>query len=139
MKKVIWTNPDGSVSIFTQAPKSGLTLEQAISRAVPQGVAYQIIDESEIPKDRTFRGAWKERISGVEVDMPKAREIKMAQIRKKRDSDLATLDVETMRYLKNPTKLNDVEAKKQELRDMPQQLQPMIDAALTPEELNQIG
>ena len=36
----------------------GLTIEEIAAKDVPAGVPYKIVDVSEIPEDRTFRGAW---------------------------------------------------------------------------------
>jgi hypothetical protein len=37
---------------------SGLTIEEIAAKDVPAGKPFQIVDVSEVPSDRTFRGAW---------------------------------------------------------------------------------
>ena len=48
-KRVIYKNPDGSVSIIIPAPDCGLTLEQIAAKDVPTGARYKIVDVSMIP------------------------------------------------------------------------------------------
>lgn len=59
MKRIIYLNDDNSISILTPAPESSLTIEQIAAKDVPTGKKYKIVDESEIPSDRTFRNAWE--------------------------------------------------------------------------------
>jgi len=35
------------------------TIEEAALKDVPSGVQFIIVDESQIPSDRTFRNAWE--------------------------------------------------------------------------------
>ena len=56
-KRIIYATDDGGVAIIVPAD-CGLTIEQIAAKDVPAGKAYKIVDVSEIPSDRTFRGAW---------------------------------------------------------------------------------
>jgi hypothetical protein len=56
-ERIIYPTDDG-VAIIIPAPECGLTIEEIAAKDVPAGVAYQIVDVSDIPTDRTFRGAW---------------------------------------------------------------------------------
>ena len=56
-KKIIYQNDDGGISIIVPAD-CGLTIEEIAAKDVPAGKKYHIVDVSEIPTDRTFRGAW---------------------------------------------------------------------------------
>ena len=49
---------DKGVAVIIPAPECGLTIEQIAAKDVPTGTLYEIVDVSEIPSDRTFRGAW---------------------------------------------------------------------------------
>ena len=111
-KRIIYTNEEGGLSVVVPAPKSKLTVEQIAEKDVPSGVDYKIVDIDKIPEDRYFRDAWKKTSTGVGVDLPKAREVKMDKIRRVRNEKLKELDLETM-------KGNDVQAEKQVLRDLP--------------------
>lgn len=60
MKKIIYQNNEGGIAIITPTPDalSTYTVEQIAAKDVPHGKPYKIVDESEIPTDRTFRAAW---------------------------------------------------------------------------------
>ena len=57
-KRIIYTSTEGFVVVMTPAVNCGLTVEQIAEKDVPTGLQYFIIDESDIPTDRTFRNAW---------------------------------------------------------------------------------
>ena len=56
--RIIYPTDDGGVSIIVPAD-CGLTIEKIASKDVPTGVKYKVIDISDLPGDRTFRGAWE--------------------------------------------------------------------------------
>lgn len=56
-KRVIYKNPDGSVSIIIPSPDCGLTLEQIAAKDVPAGARYKIVDVSALP-NRANRAAF---------------------------------------------------------------------------------
>ena len=56
-KRIIYKNDEGGISIIVPAD-CGLTIEEIAAKDVPTGKAYNIVDVSEIPTDRTFRDAW---------------------------------------------------------------------------------
>ena len=56
-KRIVYQNDDGGISIIVPAD-CGLTIEEIAAKDVPDGKTYNIVDVSEIPEDRTFRGAW---------------------------------------------------------------------------------
>jgi hypothetical protein len=56
-KRIIYNNDNGGISIIVPAD-CGLTIEEIAAKDVPTGKAYNIVDVSEIPTDRTFRDAW---------------------------------------------------------------------------------
>ena len=57
-ERIIYPTDDG-VAIIVPAPECGLTIEEIAAKDVPAGVAYKIVDISDIPSDRTFRDAWE--------------------------------------------------------------------------------
>ncbi len=61
MKRIIYKNPDNSVSIIVPSPEAlqFMTIEQIAVKDVPANTPYKIVDVSEIPSDRTFRNAWE--------------------------------------------------------------------------------
>lgn len=58
-KRIIYANDEGGISIIVPILESGLTIEEIAAKDVPAGKTYTIVDVSEIPSDRTFRGAWE--------------------------------------------------------------------------------
>ena len=61
MKRIIYKNPDNSVSIIIPSDEAlqSMTIEQIALKDVPVNTPYKIVDVSEIPTDRTFRNAWE--------------------------------------------------------------------------------
>ena len=57
-KRIIFKNPNGSVSVIIPFLGCGLTIEQIAAKDVPHGAPYKIVDASEIPSDRTDRALW---------------------------------------------------------------------------------
>jgi len=55
-KRIIYDNDEGGVSVIVPSP-SCPSIDRLI-QDVPAGRKYQVIDESEVPTDRTFRDAW---------------------------------------------------------------------------------
>jgi len=55
-KRVIYDNGEGGVSILV--PSTHCPSIDRLIQDVPAGRAYQVIDMSEVPTDRTFRDAW---------------------------------------------------------------------------------
>jgi len=61
MKRIIYKNPDNSVSIIVPSAEylETHTIEELALKDVPANTPYKIVDVSEIPTDRTFRNAWE--------------------------------------------------------------------------------
>jgi hypothetical protein len=56
-KRILYPTDEGGVAIIVPAD-CGLTIEEIAAKDVPEGKPFKIVDVSEIPTDRTFRGAW---------------------------------------------------------------------------------
>lgn len=56
MKRIIYPTDLGIAIVISSGE---LTIEQIAIKDVPVGVPYLIVDESDIPQDRTFRNAWE--------------------------------------------------------------------------------
>jgi hypothetical protein len=87
--------------------------------------SYWLGEKEDMPSDRYFRDQWTASGKVISVDMEKAKEHHMGNIRAARDKKLKELDVETL-------KGNDVQVEKQKLRDIPQTFDL---SASTPDEL----
>ena len=58
--KIIYKNSDGSVAVIhpTDEALEIMAIKEIALKDVPTGLAFAIIEDSEIPTDRTFRDAW---------------------------------------------------------------------------------
>lgn len=58
---IIYKKTDGGVNIVHPTPEALciMTIEEIVTKDVPQGIEYKILDVSELPQDRTFRNAWE--------------------------------------------------------------------------------
>lgn len=56
-KRIIYPTEDGGVAIVIPAD-CGLSIEEIATKDVPAGKPFEIVDVTDIPEDRTFRGAW---------------------------------------------------------------------------------
>lgn len=58
-KRIIYPTDDGGVAVIIPAAECGLTIEEIAAKDVPAGKPFKIVEDSEIPADRTFRNAWE--------------------------------------------------------------------------------
>lgn len=58
-KRIIYPTDDGGVAVIIPAPECGLSIEEITAKDVPAGKPFKIVEDSEIPADRTFRNAWE--------------------------------------------------------------------------------
>ena len=114
MSKIIYTNPDGTVAVIHPTGD----VNDAI-KDVPDGLSYEIVEDSVIPTDRSFRNAWKQNSKTIETDIAKAREIHKTNIRNAREPKLAELDIQFQKALETSASTTDIVSKKQALRDAP--------------------
>ena len=58
--KIIYKNESGGVAILhpTDEALSFMTIDEIAKKDVPTGLPYKIVEDSEVPTDRTFRDAW---------------------------------------------------------------------------------
>ena len=68
MKLIIYPNNNGGVCILTAAPECNLSIEEIAIKDVPVGKPYKIIDDTDVPSDRTFRDAWTADFTEAEVN-----------------------------------------------------------------------
>ncbi len=66
MEKIIYKTETG-IAIITPARSIAEAMKD-----IPKGAEYKIVDESELPQDRTYRNAWKYDLT---IDAVKAAEI----------------------------------------------------------------
>ena len=115
--KIIYTQDNGTVAIIVPTG----TIEACI-KDVPTGVPYRIVNDDELPSDRTFRNAWK---GDLTVDLPKAKDITHDKRRAARALEFAPLDIQATIL----SKAAQAEAGRQVIRDKYDAMQVNIDAA----------
>jgi hypothetical protein len=61
MKRIIYPTDEGGVAVIVPSPEYLVdhTIEELAAKDVPAGKVYQIIDEADVPSNRTFRNAWE--------------------------------------------------------------------------------
>lgn len=133
--------PDGAVWVSEGWWRRKPTTE-VIEKQIERGASYlgtvtgwEIVDTKDIPQDRTFREAWRNRGKRLEVDMPEARKIHLDRVRIARAPLLDQLDRDWMRATGQGKKADAdaVEAKRQALRDLTTTID--VESAATPEAL----
>jgi hypothetical protein len=149
MRKIIFTRPDGGVSVVTPVintfgEEEGFTETQAEQRAWDKlptdAINPRWCAANEIPGDRDFRGAWTDNVSEINIDMAKARNIHLQQIRVKRNLELAKLDIQATKAqdVGDAETLAQIRARKQEMRDLPATLAPTLASAVSADALKAI-
>ena len=126
--KIIYQNESGGVSVIH--PTGEMSIEEVAAKDVPEGVAYEIVEDDAIPADRFFRGAWVANGAAVEVDLPTAKEIGHDIRRAKRAEEFAPYDEVIMKQIPGAD-AKKAEAARQEIRDRYAVMQKAIDKAKT--------
>ena len=57
--RIIYKTPENTVSVIVPSPEWTGTMEELAQKDVPTGLKYQIVEDSDIPSDRSFRNAWE--------------------------------------------------------------------------------
>lgn len=57
--KIIYKTPENTVTILTPSKDWENRMEELAQKDVPTGLKYKIVEDSEIPTDRSFRNAWE--------------------------------------------------------------------------------
>lgn len=131
MRKIVYTRPDGGLSVVTPVRNTHPRLEELTDEQVEQrawaklpadAINPRFAEESELPKDRTFRNAWKDEGDCVGHDIGKCREITKDRLRRERAPKLADLDVAFQRALEEGKPTAQIVAQKNALRDVTKQV-----------------
>ncbi len=126
MPRILYQHPDGSVAVIIHAPDCGLTIEEIAAKDVPTGVAWQIVDESDIPTDRTFRNAWTLQDGLLGHDMTKCMDLTKERLRAARKPLLEAQDVLFQRALETGADTTAIVAENQRLRDVTKLVTPEL-------------
>ena len=137
--KIIFENSEGGVSIIVPTPKHLATLEgtdaekmeQIAADSVPYGVDYEVVEDSVVPSDRTFRNAWKKDTTGMRVSLSASKEIAHDKRREARTKEFAPLDIKAT----IPAEAEEAETERAAIRTKYATMQTGIDNAANVEEL----
>ena len=127
--KIIYPTETGVAIIH---PTGELSIEEVAAKDVPAGVPYRIVNDDEVPSDRTFRNALKYDLT---VDMPKAQGITKDRLRQERAPLLTALDVQYQRAQEDGRDTTIIISEKQRLRDVTK----LADKAMTLDELKALS
>jgi len=58
--RIVYKTTEGGVAVVIPTPEAleTMTIEEIAIKDVPEGAEYHIVEDSEVPSDRTFRNAW---------------------------------------------------------------------------------
>jgi hypothetical protein len=112
-------NPEDKGFVREPTPEN---IQAEIAKANIPSTSWRIIQDTDIPQDRTFRNSWMDDGKTVTHDMTKARAIQMDRIRQARAPKLVALDAMWMKAVgqKDTVTADAIEAQRQKLRDLPQ-------------------
>ena len=129
MTRIIFQNESGGVSVVIPTESVELALKD-----VPEGVAYEIVEDDAIPTDRFFRNAWVANGTAVDVDLDKAKDIGHDIRRTQRAEEFKPFDDIIAKQIPGADAIA-AEANRQAIRDKYAQVQAAINAASDPEEI----
>ena len=112
-QKVIYTRPDGEVSVVN--PALGVDIDTVLARSIPgDAVNVTVVDETSIPTDREFRNAWRQSAGVINIPVTQARKVARRRITALVSKEIALLDdIRTKAQIENDTTLiGQVDARK---------------------------
>jgi hypothetical protein len=133
-QRIIYTDAQGNLCFVI--PLEG-SIEEVVANDLPAGVDYVVVDESEIPTDRTFRGAWTRSGNSVTHDLDKCKTIGHDIRRRKREEEFAPHDEVIIKQIPGSA-FTSAEASRQAIRDKYAVVQTDIDNATSPEQIKAI-
>ena len=58
MKRIIYKNDDGTISVIIPSPFESRTVDEIAKKDVPKDKPYKIIEHTDLPTSRELRNAW---------------------------------------------------------------------------------
>jgi hypothetical protein len=129
MKRIIYQNSEGGVSVIIPTESVELALKD-----VPEGVAYEIVEDDAIPADRFFRNAWVANGAVVDVDLDKAKDIGHDIRRQQRAEEFKPFDDIIAKQIPGAD-ATEAEASRAQIRLKYALIQDVINAASDPDEI----
>jgi len=130
MKRIIFQNESGGVSVII--PTGELPIEEVAAKDVPEGVAYEIVEDDAIPSDRFFRNAWIMGDCCIEHDLGQCRVIGHQMRRAQRNAEFAPFDEIIAKQIPG-LDASEAEASRQAIREKYALIQDAIDIAEDPD------
>ena len=58
--RIIYETEEGGVAVLIPTPEylQDHTIEELAAKDVPEGAKFEIVEDADVPSDRTFREAW---------------------------------------------------------------------------------
>jgi hypothetical protein len=129
MNRIIYQTESGGVAVIIPTESVELALKD-----VPEGVAYEIVSEADIPSDRYFRDAWVMGDCCVDHNIDKCKQIGHDKRRAARAEEFKPHDEVIMKQIPGAD-ADAAEAARAAIRTKYEQVQTAIDAATTPDEI----
>jgi hypothetical protein len=129
MNRIIYPTPDGGVAVIIPAVSVELALKD-----VPEGVAYEIVDEADIPTDRYFRNAWVMGDCCIDHDLNKCKALGHDLRRQQRAEEFKPFDEVIAKQIPGADAVAAEEAR-QAIREKYALIQDVIEMASTPDEI----
>lgn len=122
-QRIIYSTPEGGVAVIIPTESVELALKD-----VPEGAPYEIMDEADIPTDRTFRNAWVMGDCCIDHDIDRCKAIGHEMRRAARAVEFAPHDEVIAKQIPGVDAV-EAEAQRQRIRDKYAVIQEQIDAA----------
>jgi len=129
MNRIIYQTESGGVAVIIPTESVELALKD-----VPEGVAYEVVSEADIPSDRYFRNAWVMGDCCIDHDIDKCKQIGHDKRRAARAEEFKPHDEVIMKQIPGAD-ADAAEAARAAIRTKYEQVQTAIDAATTPEDI----
>lgn len=149
--KIAVSLQDGSLAVLSIVLDDGRTvkvkptkenIEKEIMRQPfgPSMVSWRIIQDEDLPQDRTFRGAWQDKNKKIGHDMEKVEKLHTDRLRNERTAILQEKDKDWMKAFGqgNLVEAQQIEEQRQKLRDFPELLKDKFKKAKTIDDIKNI-
>ena len=128
MTKIIYQLENGGVAVVH--PTGEVDIDTLVESVVPDGADYEIVEDSVIPADNTFRDSWRKDGATIVENLEAAKEIAHGKRRMAREEEFKPHDELIMKQI--PGADNEAaEASRAAIRTKYQTMQTAIDAATT--------
>ena len=132
MNRIIYQTESGGVAVIIPTESVKLALKD-----VPEGVAYEIVSEADIPSDRFFRNAWVMGDCCIDHDLDKCKALGHDLRRQQRAEEFQPYDDVIAKQIPGADAVAAEEARAA-IREKYELMQDEIDLAATPDEIKAV-